>query len=500
MNQVGIIPLDTTQHVDKTAIGPKALSLIRLGRIGLAVPPGFCITAAAFREHLEQNNLLARLKDAADELAKTKSQAKEELLSALRQAIFEAPIAETIRQEIEEHYRKLGADYVAVRSSGTAEDLPGHSFAGLYDTYLSISNSADCIEAVKKCWASLWTLRAYEYRERNGFDHLKIDMAVIVQSLIAADISGVIFTVNPITGSRNSLVIEACFGLGEALVSGKVTPDRFIVDKKNLKLLSEKISNKKITSVPDKNGTVKEQMLPDEKSVSRTLDNKQIKHLAKLAAKVEAGLDDPQDIKWAARGTEIFFLQSRPVTTVPKEKSWSDRQVWSNMAAQEVLPDVVTPATLSIIQSFADALFDPVLRALCMDRGNHPYYDVLAGRVYFNANIWLAVIRALPVINKYDFTDDTGSEPGLHEIIEVEKTMTAEDLPDLNFKRFRFFLKMPLLLLGSFACTIKRGRTIIAQTKKMNEKWHDADPAQLSTGQIIENCKDIIANFRKVIG
>ena len=325
-------------------------------------------------------------------------------------------------------------------------------------------------------------------------------MAVIVQSLIAADISGVIFTVNPITGSRNSLVIEACFGLGEALVSGKVTPDRFIVDKKNLKLLSEKISNKKITSVPDKNGTVKEQMLPDEKSVSRTLDNKQIKHLAKLAAKVEAGLDDPQDIEWAARGTEIFFLQSRPVTTVPKEKSWSDRQVWSNMAAQEVLPDVVTPATLSIIQSFADALFDPVLRALCMDRGNHPYYDVLAGRVYFNANIWLAVIRALPVINKYDFTDDTGSEPGLHEIIEVEKTMTAEDLPDLNFKRFRFFLKMPLLLLGSLAYTTNRGRTIIAQTKKMNEKWHDADPAQLSTGQIIENCKDIIANFRKVIG
>jgi len=135
-----------------------------------------------------------------------------------------------------------------------------------------------------------------------------------------------------------------------------------------------------------------------------------------------------------------------------------------------------------------------------MDRGNHPYYDVLAGRVYFNANIWLAVIRALPVINKYDFTDDTGSEPGLHEIIEVEKTMTSEDLPDLNFKRFRFFLKMPLLLLGSLASTTKRGNSIIAQNKKMNEKWHGVDPAQLSTEQIIENCKGIIADFRKVLG
>ena len=119
MNQVRIVPLDTTRHVDKTAIGPKALSFIRLGRIGITVPAGFCITAAAFREHLEQNNLLARLKAAVNELAKTEPQAKEEHLSLLRQAIVEAPLAETVRHEIEENYRKLGADYVAVRSSGT---------------------------------------------------------------------------------------------------------------------------------------------------------------------------------------------------------------------------------------------------------------------------------------------------------------------------------------------------------------------------------------------
>ena len=166
MSQVRIVPLDTTRHVDKTAIGPKALSLIRLGRLGIDVPSGFCITATAFREYLEQNNLLARLKTATDELAKTGLQEKEELLSILRQAIVEAPLAEIVRQEIEEHYHKLGAKYVAVRSSGIAEDLPGHSFAGQYDTYLGISNSADCIQAVKKCWASLWTLLAYEYREK----------------------------------------------------------------------------------------------------------------------------------------------------------------------------------------------------------------------------------------------------------------------------------------------------------------------------------------------
>ncbi len=500
MSQVKVVSLKEARSINQAAIGQKAWSLVRLGRIGLAVPPGFCITATAFKEHLEQNNLLTHLKAAVDELTKTESQAKDKLLSALRQDIIEAPLAEATQHEIEEHYHKLGADYVAVRSSGTAEDLPGHSFAGLYDTYLGVPNSEDCIKAVKKCWASLWTLRAYEYRQRNGFDHLKIDMAVIVQSLIAAEISGVIFTVDPVTGSRSSVVIEACFGLGDVLVSSKVEPDRFVVDKKNLKLLYEKISNKKIMSLLDENGTVTEQTLSEEKSISRTLDNKQIKHLAKLAAKVEAGFGCPQDIEWAARGSETFFLQSRPITTIPKEKSWMERQVWSNMAAQEVLPDVVTPATLSIIDSFGEAMFDPLLRELCMDRGTHPYYDVLAGRVYFNANIWLAVIRALPVINKYDFTDDIGSEPGLREIVEIEKTMTAEDLPDLNFNRFKFFLKIPLLLLGSLTSTTKRGNTIIAQAKKMNEKWHGVDPTQLTTEQIIENCKGIIADFCSVLG
>jgi len=130
------------------------MSLIRLGRTGLAVPPGLIITAAAFREHLEQNKLHARL-NAATNLKEAGSQAKKELLSSLRQTIVEAPLAEAVRNEIEKNYRRLGAEYVAVRSSGTAEDLPGHSFAGQYDTYLGVSGSADCIEAVKKCWASL---------------------------------------------------------------------------------------------------------------------------------------------------------------------------------------------------------------------------------------------------------------------------------------------------------------------------------------------------------
>ncbi len=145
---------------------------------------------------------------------------------------------DSLAAEIESHYHTLAASRLAVRSSATAEDLPGHSFAGLYDTYLGISNLEDCLVAIKKCWASLWTERAYSYRQKNGFDHSKVEMAVIVQSLIPADVAGVIFTADPVTGDNNRVVIEACLGLGDALVSGRVSPDCVVLDKKGPNVIS----------------------------------------------------------------------------------------------------------------------------------------------------------------------------------------------------------------------------------------------------------------------
>ncbi|MHC4533427.1 MAG: PEP/pyruvate-binding domain-containing protein [Planctomycetota bacterium] len=328
MAQAKVVPLETTQLINEIQVGPKASSLMRLSRTGLSVPIGFCVTVAVFREHIERNNLTDRIKSAADELAKSNQEAKTAVLSNLRQDIIEAPLSETTRLTIENHYLTLGAKHVAVRSSGTAEDLPDHSFAGQYDTYLGIAGLKDCFEAIKKCWASLWTLRAYEYRENNDFDHLKINMAVIVQSLIAADTSGVIFTADPVTGRRGSIVIESCFGLGEALVSGKVTPDRFVINKRKFKLLSHTISEKKIECVLESNGLIKEKTVPTERSTVCCLGKKQVKRLAKFARKIESEFGQPQDIEWAIRKKKIFFLQSRPITVLPSEKSWEERQIW----------------------------------------------------------------------------------------------------------------------------------------------------------------------------
>ncbi len=502
MRQTGIVSLDSAQHIDKKTFGSKAASLAAFKRIGLPVPAGFFIAASFYRKHLERNKLISRIKSVVEEINKVKPAVKSTLLSELREAIIKAPMAETQHLDIENHYHTLVADRVAVRSSATAEDLPDHSFAGQYESYLGISSLPECIEAVKKCWASLWTQRAFDYRQQNGINHLRVDMAVTVQVLVPAEISGVIFTADPVTGLRDRIVIEACFGLGEALVSGKVTPDRFIVDKKKLRLLSRTISEKKIECALDENVTTKEQSPSDEKSTTQTLDKKQIKQLAKMAQKVEVKFGCPQDIEWAIKDGRIWLLQYRPITNLPtpKEKSWEDRQVWCNMPAQEVLPDVVTPATLSLIENLAETMFDPFLWALCMNRGNHPFFGVLAGRVYFNANIWIAVINALPIARDYDFSKDIGSEPGLHEIIEIEMTMTDDDLPELHFKRFRFFLKIPLLVLRSLTNTHRKGQSIIDQTKKMNDKWQNIDPASLSIHQIAAKCKDVIQDFRDLCG
>jgi pyruvate,water dikinase len=486
--------------LDEPMVGPKATSLVHLSRIGLAVPAGFCITEIVLREHLEQNDLTARLKSALDELANAKSEARGILLSNLRQVIVEAPLAEAIRDQIEEQYSALGADYVAVRSSGTAEDLPGHSFAGQYDSYLGISNLEDCIEAVKKCWASLWTLRAYEYRKRNGFDHLSIGMAVIVQSLIAADTSGVIFTVDPITGSRSSMVIEACFGLGEALVSGKVTPDRFVVDKKKLNLISRKISEKKIERVLDRDGTVKEQAIAKERSLACCLDKKQVKRLAKLARKVETEFGCPQDIEWAVCEKKIYLLQSRPITAIPPEKSSQEQQIWSTFALEEVMPDVVTPVMWSmLLQYMGHKLFDPSLRTLCINRRDTPVFDLIAGRVYFNASFWTTVIMCLPGSRNYDFRKNAGNETGLLDLLEKLENLTPKDLPKIDFNRTLFILKLPLLLIRTIANTPKKGQSILANARSMNEKWRSLDVSGLSPEQIVESCNAAIDDFDRLL-
>ena len=501
VSEVEFVWLDAGQTVDEKAVGAKAMSLVRLKRIGLAVPAGFCISEAVFRQHLERNNLTAQLKTAIEALGEAEPPAKVSVLSDLRRAIIEAPLAGPVRQKIEEHYRVLGADRVAVRSSATAEDLPGHSFAGQYDTYLGVTKIEDCIKAVKKCWASLWTERAYDYRQKNGFDHLAVSMAVIVQSLIAADVSGVLFTADPITGESDRLIIEACFGLGDVLVLGKVTPDRFVVSKDDPAIISKEVSQKHISSVLDDQGSVKEQALGAERASESSIDATIATRLAGLAKKAETEFGCPQDMEWALSGTDIFFLQARPITTIGPKKSWEDRQIWCSNPAKEVMPDVVTPMTLSMLsETMAEEFFDPIFRVLCIDRGNHPIWTLVAGRIYFNANIWGVVFRCVPGGRSVDLMELAGGHEGIRQAVQKLRTATDEDLPDVEFSRLRFILKMPLIIIQTLFNTPRKGQRILACVSAKNENWNRLDLASLSAEQIVTRCQDLITDLRELLG
>jgi len=228
-----------------------------------------------------------------------------------------------IDDAILDNYKKLSEHMttpvrVAVRSSATAEDLSGASFAGQQDTYLNVSGK-DLTGSVQKCWSSLFTSRAIFYREKQGFDHNKVSMAVIVQKMIDADKAGVMFTVNPVTYEEGQIIIEAVWGLGEGIVSGTITPDHYVLDKNTGKTVSAAVASKRIMFARDETtGKTIEMKVPQEKVDAEILTENEIRRLTELAKKVEQHYGKPQDIEWAIEGENIYLLQSRPVTALKK--------------------------------------------------------------------------------------------------------------------------------------------------------------------------------------
>jgi len=495
-----VIPLQAIQDHDTAIVGGKAVSLARLSHVDISVPAGFCVTGLAYSEHLNSHNIVFQLKADLPRLQHTQPNERKQILSNIQQAIVQAPMSEMLAEQIGTLYRKLAAEYVAVRSSATAEDLPAHSFAGQYDTYLGIADFEGCIDAIKKCWASLWTLRAYEYRQKNGFDHLKVNMAVIIQLLIPADASGVVFTADPVTGQQDVMIIESCFGLGDILVSGKVTPDRFTIAKGNLKTISKTISQKKIESVIDDHGAIQQQAINSERARNASIDETLVKRIAELAKSVEAKLGCPQDIEWAICGNEVYFLQSRPITALGRAQLSRIRWVWSNFLAQEVMPDVATPITKSLIDNMAEVMFDPVFDILCIDRAGILTHGYFAGRVYFNASLWAAVIRAIPGSSKYDWAEFAGSNPDINKMNEMFENMTDNDLPKIRVSRMRFILKIPLLIAGILSCTPRKGQIILAKIRAKNQKRKQLDISNMSNEQIASRCTVLAADFCDVLG
>ncbi|MEV4312857.1 PEP/pyruvate-binding domain-containing protein [Actinocrispum sp. NPDC049592] len=354
------------------AVGGKGANLGVLTNAGLPVPPGFCITTDAYR------------RVAGDDHTKARDQ------------ILNAEIPPEIAEEITKAYEALGENIpVAVRSSATAEDLPFASFAGQQDTYLNIIGAQAVLEATRHCWASLWTERAVSYRATNGIDDNTVQLAVVIQQMVQSDVAGVMFTANPVTGRRHQYVIDASPGLGEAVVSGAVNPDHFVVT--DHEITERRLGDKRIVirSRPD-GGT--EQFEQD--STDPCLTDDQIKALAKLGEATENHYDSPQDTEWAIENGKLWLTQARPITTLYPlpEPTPSDPRAYFSFSVAQGLYRPITPSGLAALRLIASSVSENIVGYHVRDQFEGPPMFVVAGqRVFIDATIPIrsAVGRAI---------------------------------------------------------------------------------------------------------
>jgi len=316
-------------------VGGKCSSLGELINAGIRVPPGFAITVAGYQHFMAQSNLLHEI-DGVLEGVDAKDLDKLEAVSAqIRAQIEEMPIDIEFEDQIAEHYRRLSvrccmpAVPVAVRSSATAEDLPGASFAGQQDTFLWIRGIDEVIDHVRRCISSLFTARAISYRLDMNFDHRQVGISVGIQKMANSFAAGVMFTLNPSNGDRSSIVVDSNFGFGESVVSGEVTPDQFLINKISLEVLNRTISSKEMCyTVDPKSQTSKKSKVPKERRNVQSVTDAELVELAQMGKLIEKHYGCPMDIEWAIdkdmpEGGNIFILQARPETV------WSNKEVES---------------------------------------------------------------------------------------------------------------------------------------------------------------------------
>ncbi|HEY3080667.1 MAG TPA: PEP/pyruvate-binding domain-containing protein [Chloroflexota bacterium] len=296
--------------------GGKAVNLGELLRAGLPVPPGFCVTTEAYARAVAGADLGPLLEELAG--VRPQDQARQATLAAaLRRRILAVAIPGDVADAVRRALDGLGAAVpVAVRSSATAEDLPFASFAGQQDTYLNVVGADAVLEAVRRCWASLWTDRAVAYRASNAIDHRSARLAVVVQRLVDASVAGVLFTANPVTGRRGEAVVDASPGLGEAVVSGAVNPDRFVVDTASGAIRERRLGDKRVAVLRAPDGGTR-RVTVDARADEACLSDEQLRALARLGERVERRFGAPQDTEFAVdAGGTLWLTQARPITTL----------------------------------------------------------------------------------------------------------------------------------------------------------------------------------------
>lgn len=497
-----IRPFGKISKHDVPLVGGKGANLGEMTRAGLPVPSGYCVTADAYREftahvHVDIARLLneTRMDDADDVENKT---------AQLRALLIAQPMPQAIAEQILDAYAKLQnqvdrskesspAFPVAVRSSATAEDLPDASFAGQQDTYLNIRGEDELLEHVKKCWASLWTARAVTYRQKQGYEHDKVALAVVVQAMIESEVAGILFTANPVNNRLDEMVLNASWGLGEAIVSGLVTPDTWIV-KKGGEIVEREIAFKELAIEYAQDGGTREISVPREKSAIACLDDDEIFALVQIGARVEAHYARPMDIEWAYAREKFYMLQARPITTL---YTTDDRPQTTNVERStlnvqhargeynrsmfiEIFPDPLSPAFLSVIAPLFHSMLDFTFETLGFKPPREiPAIGVFYNQPYFHREYIQAALAPLSPPVRAALVTQITNPFGKHE-----RKLPTEASPA--------FLKMVTRLLGFMRAFPKQLPGLIVEYRAAIDALRAAPLEKMSDREILARIRDLL--------
>ncbi|MDZ7799050.1 MAG: PEP/pyruvate-binding domain-containing protein [Patescibacteria group bacterium] len=310
-----VLPFSKISKKDVKKAGGKGASLGEMTGIKLPVPPGFVVLANAFEKYLKDTDINVEIEAALDKVSVKDVNSVERTSSKIRDLIHDFKVSLDIKKQIEKAFDNLKSKFVAVRSSATAEDSKIASWAGELETYLFVDKK-NLMDKVRTCWSSLYTPRAIFYRFEKGLHKRKVGVAVVVQDMIDSEVSGVAFTVHPVTRDKNQMVIEAVLGQGEAIVSGQVTPDTYVIDKEDDYIVDINISEQKEKIAYKKNGGTKKVKIVNKDIGKQKLSGQEIIGLSKICSQIEKHYRHPQDIEWARAKNKFYITQSRPITTL----------------------------------------------------------------------------------------------------------------------------------------------------------------------------------------
>ncbi len=306
--------LKQLSNKDLKIAGGKGASLGEMAAAGFPIPPGFVVLASAFDKFMKDTDAITEENAMLERIDISSTENVEDQAEIMRDVILKKKFPEDLAKEVLKEFDKLGAKYVAVRSSATAEDSKIDAWAGQLESYLYVTRD-DILKYVQRCWASLYTPRALFYRVERKMRRKQVSVAVVIQKMVNSDVSGVCFTVHPITRDKDQMIIEACWGLGEALVQGIITPDSYVIEKSTLNIIDINIGSQEKQILKAKKET-EEKSVPKNLREKQKLTEKQIKELAKICIDIEKHYKDPRDIEWALEGNKFYIVQSRPITTL----------------------------------------------------------------------------------------------------------------------------------------------------------------------------------------